>query len=88
MHRLTMHSSLPNVSNTIRWSFDLRYQPVGQPTGREEYPSFVVRSRNAPAQVLGDYRTWAQLWSDARKRLAHVERRRKHRWPEDAPVCA
>jgi ectoine hydroxylase-related dioxygenase (phytanoyl-CoA dioxygenase family) len=34
LHRLTMHSSLRNLSNGVRWSFDLRYQPVGQPTGR------------------------------------------------------
>jgi Phytanoyl-CoA dioxygenase (PhyH) len=24
MHRLTMHSSLRNLSNAVRWSFDLR----------------------------------------------------------------
>ena len=48
MHRLTQHSSLANRSNTIRWSFDLRYQPVGLPTGRQEYPSFVARTVYTP----------------------------------------
>ena len=33
-HKKLMHSSLQNTSDTIRWSFDLRYQPIGQPTGR------------------------------------------------------
>ena len=32
-HRLNCHSSLPNRSDNIRWSFDLRYNPIGQPTG-------------------------------------------------------
>ena len=31
MHRRTYHSSLPNISNEVRISFDLRYNPSGQP---------------------------------------------------------
>ena len=69
-HRLTKHSSLPNLSNDIRFSFDLRYSPVGQPTGRDEFPAFVVRSRRHPEQVLTDHRQWTMLWHDARSRLA------------------
>jgi ectoine hydroxylase-related dioxygenase (phytanoyl-CoA dioxygenase family) len=88
MHRLTQHSSLSNLSNTIRWSFDLRFQPDGQPTGREEFPSFLVRSRLRPDQVVTDFRQWQQLWQDARERLTNEARRPKHRWPEDAPLCA
>src|SRR5919199_2058593 len=45
LHRRTMHASLRNLSGGARWSFDLRYQPAGQPTGRPWFPSFVVRSR-------------------------------------------
>jgi len=52
MHRLTMHSSLRNVSDGVRWSFDLRYQPFGQPTGRDWLPAFVARSREHPSQAL------------------------------------
>ena len=60
MHRLTEHSSLAsNFSNTVRWSFDLRYQPVGYPTGREEYPSFLVRSRKNGNAVVTDHHEWA-----------------------------
>jgi phytanoyl-CoA hydroxylase len=88
MHRLTQHSSLSNLSDTIRWSFDLRYQPDGQPTGREEFPSFLVRSRSRPERVLTEFEEWKQLWQTARDRLCHEERRPKHRWPTDAPVCA
>ena len=38
MHKHTIHGSLPNVSDEIRWSLDLRYNPTGQPTGRPEFP--------------------------------------------------
>lgn len=69
-HRLTKHASLPNLSNDIRFSFDLRYSPLGLPTGREEFPGFVARSRQHPEQVLTDHRQWAALWHDARSRLA------------------
>lgn len=89
MHRLTKHASLPNVSDSIRWSFDLRYQPVGQPTGRDEFPAFVARSRSNPTSELHDFATWQALWENARTALIEAEQRRKtHRWDGDAPVCA
>lgn len=88
MHRLTQHSSLSNVSDTIRWSFDLRYQPDGQPTGREEFPGFLARSRSRPELVVSEFEQWKQLWQTARDRLVNEQRRPKHRWPTDAPLCA
>jgi ectoine hydroxylase-related dioxygenase (phytanoyl-CoA dioxygenase family) len=88
MHRLTKHSSLSNRSNVIRWSFDLRYQPVGQPTGRAEYPAIVVRSRKSPETEVHDYREWGKRWADAQRALATAQREKKHRWSEDAPICA
>jgi len=69
-HRLVKHSSLPNLSNDIRFSFDLRYSPIGQPTGREEFPGFVARSRQHPETVLPDHHAWGKLWHDARAKLA------------------
>ena len=68
-HRLTKHSSMPNHSEDIRFSLDLRYSPLGLPTGREEFPGFVARSRKNPAEVVTDHRQWAALWQDARARL-------------------
>lgn len=89
MHRLTKHTSLTNNSDSIRWSFDLRYQPVGQPTGRDEFPGFVARSRSNPQSELHDFATWRQLWMDARQQLAvHGRPARTNRWSEDNPVCA
>ncbi|RZW02267.1 MAG: phytanoyl-CoA dioxygenase, partial [Rhodobacteraceae bacterium] len=47
-HPMTPHASLPNLSDNIRWSFDLRYNVTGQPTGRAHFPEFVARSRSDP----------------------------------------
>lgn len=68
-HRLTKHCSLPNHSHDIRFSFDLRYSPLGLPTGRDEFPGFVAHSRQQPERVLTDHRQWTALWDDARTRL-------------------
>jgi ectoine hydroxylase-related dioxygenase (phytanoyl-CoA dioxygenase family) len=88
MHRLTQHASLKNTSDDIRWSFDLRYQPIGKPTGRPVFPGFVARSRANPASELRDWRAWSQLWLDARARLAERELAPFNRWTKDQPVCA
>lgn len=88
MHRRTIHASLENVSDDIRWSFDLRYQLTGQPTGRPAFPGFVARSRSHPESELNDWRAWRKLWLDARTRLAEREDPTFNRWSKDAPVCA
>ncbi len=88
MHCDTQHGSLPNSGDTIRWSFDLRYQPIGLPTGRDEFPSLVVRSRENPAQE-GDYESWREAWFRARDVLAGVaERESTNRWDPAAIECA
>ena len=70
LHRRTCHASLPNRSDDIRWSFDLRYNPTGQPTGRGVFPGFVARSRSHPEMELRDPRAWAEIWYAARRALA------------------
>ena len=67
MHKLIPHRSIPNRSETIRWSLDLRYQQTGLPTGRSFYPNFIVRSRRHPEFVLSDYGTWNRGWEEALK---------------------
>ena len=43
LHQRTIHSSLDNVTtDQVRISLDLRYQPIGQPTGRPAFPGFVA----------------------------------------------
>ena len=87
-HPLTPHASLPNRSQRFRWSFDLRYNVTGQPTGRAHFPDFVARSRAAPERVLTDWRDWRGLWLAARERLAGRPHVPIHRWQADSPVCA
>lgn len=88
MHRKTQHSGLANHSQGIRWSFDLRYQPIGQPTGRPWFPGFIARSRKDPTSALSDPETWAQSWRDARLQLAQHGEIVFNRWHADDPMCA
>ena len=88
MHRLTCHGSLPNRGNRIRWSMDLRYNPIGQHTGRAAFPGFVARSREHPEMELRDAEVWAQEWRDTRERLARENDPAYNRWPSDDPACA
>ena len=69
LHQRTEHGALDNLSQQIRWSFDLRYQPTGQPSGRAVFPGFVARSRQQPEQVLTAPQAWADLWMAARDEL-------------------
>ena len=87
-HPLTPHASLSNRSNGYRWSFDLRYNVTGQSTGRDQFPSFIARSRSRPATELKDWRVWKQMWDDARHELARSDHIPQHRWPSDGPYCA
>ena len=73
LHRLTQHASLPNRSRSIRWSFDLRYNPVGEATGRPCFPAFVARSRAKPQAVLSDAGRWQALWDEAHRRIVRGE---------------
>ena len=87
-HPLTPHASLANMSDGFRWSFDLRYNVTGQPSGRDHFPSFVARSRAQPDSELRDWRVWKQMWEDTRHRLAHTAHIPQHRWPTSGPFCA
>lgn len=64
-HNYTLHSAKPNESNSVRWSFDLRYHDVYQPTGRPYYPAFLMRSRMRPEACQTDYETWCRRWEFA-----------------------
>ncbi len=87
-HPLTPHASLVNRTNGFRWSFDLRYNVTGHPTGRAHFPEFVARSRLAPEKELRSADAWRRLWEDARDRLAVQPHIDIHRWRADAPACA
>lgn len=88
LSKYTMHASLPNMSEDIRWSLDLRYNPISQPTGRAWFPGFVARSRAAPESETRDPREWAATWERARDHLALNPPAGFQRWSEDDPNCA
>lgn len=87
-HPLTPHASLTNKTNGFRWSFDIRYNVTGQPTGRSHFPEFVARSRSKPETELRDWRIWKSQWEDAREKLSKAPHIPIHRWTSDAPFCA
>ena len=87
-----VHGAGPNTSEEVRFSFDLRYQKTGLPTGRDCFPGFVCRSRSRPAAELPDARAWRKLWRQAREDIVagRVEARFNSRWEkfrQDRP-CA
>ena len=87
--KLTKHSSLENKSDDIRWSFDLRYQPIGQPTGRSHFPGFIARSKNNPDSELKDHKVWGDLWQEAKCKLIEKnEPEYFNRWDPEDIRCA
>lgn len=66
-HNYTLHAAVPNKSDTVRWSFDLRYNDAHQPTGRPFYPGFLMRSKHQPDKLQDDYETWCDRWEFALK---------------------
>ena len=84
-----IHGSLDNTTDDqVRISMDLRYQPVGEPSGRPGFPSFLARSQEHPELVLRDPQRWAEMWFEARASLAGQGLPRFNRWDTDSPVCA
>jgi phytanoyl-CoA hydroxylase len=90
MHRRCMHASLINQSQEIRWSLDIRYNPLGQATGRDFLPGFVARSRNDPSAEFHDPDKWRQRWFAARDDLLSGNSNvpRMHRWDGSHELCA
>lgn len=92
--RFTEHGSLPNASDTLRWSFDLRYQASGQPTGRPAFPAFVLRSRSGNLSEVTDPGEYARQWEETRRRIVSGEHTgplyEQGRWLRnlDHPACA
>ena len=88
LSKYTMHSSLPNLSENIRWSLDLRYNPIGQPTGRAWFPGFIARSKSKPESEMNDPSIWKLSWGRAREKLTRTPPSSFQRWSEDDPNCA
>lgn len=48
----------------VRWSVDLRFQQTGTPSGRPQWPSFVVRSA-ANSAAVASHAEWAARWRES-----------------------
>ena len=89
----TVDGSLSNVSDKIRWSFDLRSNPIGRHTGREAVPGVVARSGKARAWSCTPPTAGGAAWEQTRLRMAGVNRDGQTgipsgRWTEGHPGCA
>ena len=60
-HHKTIHRSIANVSDHIRWSIDIRYCNPAQPTGRSNVPGFIAQSLKQPEAVTTEYAQWKDL---------------------------
>ena len=58
----TIHRSVPNHSDHIRWSMDIRYSDPRMPTGRDGVPGFIARSKAQPASVANNLGDWLRLF--------------------------
>ena len=54
------HRALPNTSDAVRWSLDVRYEPTDRATETGKKQGFRARSRD-PRNVV-NYRQWLRQW--------------------------
>ena len=59
--QLTPHRALPNRSNQVRWSIDVRYEPTAQATAAGQKQGFVAHSPNSP-NAVPTYKQWLKKW--------------------------
>ena len=57
---MLFHCGQPNVTSTVRWSLDWRYQDASQSTLRRQH-GHLARSRTHPDRVVRDGEHWANL---------------------------
>ena len=70
---MAFHRSTLNRADTVRWSVDFRYSPVGISMTHLWHAdmAFVARSRRNPAEAA----TWRQVqaaWERSEQRIAHT----------------
>ena len=87
MDKLTQHCSLVNVSDRLRWSFDLRYQVAGQPAGQGGREAWTARSRTDPESEMRDFEEWETLWRNIIAREATDGVKDQGRYSLNDPLC-
>ncbi|MCZ6680360.1 MAG: phytanoyl-CoA dioxygenase family protein [Candidatus Poribacteria bacterium] len=76
------HGSLVNRTDTIRWSMDLRYQALDQPTGRWYVPGFVARSRSHPELETPNCAAWVAEVERVGREAEQYPERPRSRWTQ------
>lgn len=59
--QITPHRALPNRSNQVRWSIDVRYEPTAQATAVGQKQGFVAHSPQEP-NAVPTYEQWLKKW--------------------------
>ncbi len=59
--QITPHRALPNRSNQVRWSIDVRYEPTAQATEAGQRQGFVAQSPEDP-NAVPSYEEWLKKW--------------------------
>ena len=77
------HGSLVNCTDTIRWSMDLRYQAMDEPTGRWYVPGFVARSRSEPELETPNCQAWVTEVERVGREADQYPNRSRYRWPSE-----
>lgn len=62
-NQLLPHRALPNRSDAVRWSMDMRFESTPDATESGKTFGFVARSAAAPASVA-TYEEWLDQWKD------------------------
>lgn len=63
LQHTTVHRSAPNYADHIRWSLDIRYSDWRKPTGRDDVPGFIARSRSHTEKVAAGHEEWQRLFA-------------------------
>ena len=61
--QITPHRALPNRSNQVRWSIDVRYEPTAQATEAGQKQGFVAHSPADP-NAVPTYEQWLKKWAE------------------------
>ncbi len=59
--QLTPHRALPNRSDQVRWSIDVRYEPTAQATEAGQKQGFIAHSASNSQAAL-TYEDWVKQW--------------------------
>lgn len=88
LHRRAIHGAGENRSAGIRWSFDLRYQPEGTPTGRECFPSFPLSTEEKGGGAQAYRLRWLRARDDIMSGKTRVVFNSRWRGRLNEPLCA